>query len=532
VALRREVLPEVIDRRSCRSRGAAAQGVNAQSRPGRWTPAIVFGAWALVMGLWAVANPLMTGPDEPQHIINAVAVAHGQVGRATVGSPIGRRFLVDVPDYVVQERRNACTAFHPNITAACQRPRPARAGMSAALTQFNNYPALYYAVVGSATYATSGLPAFVAMRVLSVLLCAAMLTAATSFLLWSRWRRRVLLGLAAGITPMTLFLTGVVNDSGFEITAGVAAYAGAIHLCTVTRPTRRARVLFAVVCLCFANARAPDVVFLPAIVVIVAVVTGARATPWWRPLRAGAVWVPVLAADLLGLVYLVVFGPPNLLGRRPVQPVGFWAAAHVSLHGLSLHGHEVIGVFGWLDTPVPAPVSTLWLVAVGCLAVNAARRRAVRALVVSGLLPIICVLGATLVEARSYNVVGLYVQTRYMLPLLAGIPLLLLVRGGPDPSLRIVILSCLAAGDLLAFQQELRRYTVGLSGPLFPRHAAWEPALPWPVLATAYLTLVVTAVSLGLRGSRAARKSTDLFGDQPQTSGQAVMDTALTHDLT
>ncbi len=95
-----------------------------------------------------------------------------------------------------------------------------------------------------------------------------------------------------------------------------------------------------------------------------------------------------------------------------------------------------------------------------------------------------------------------------------------------------MILSCLAAGDLLAFQQELRRYTVGLSGPLFPRHAAWEPALPWPVLATAYLTLVVTAVSLGLRRSRAARKSTDLFGDQPQTSGQAVMDTALTHDLT
>ncbi len=52
----------------------------------------------------------------------------------------------------------------------------------------------------------------------------------------------------------------------------------------------------------------------------------------------------------------------------------------------------MIGVFGWLDTPVPAPVSTLWLVAVGCLAVNAARRRAVRALIVSGLLPIICVL--------------------------------------------------------------------------------------------------------------------------------------------
>jgi len=277
----------------------------------------------------------MTGPDEPQHIVNAVAVAHGQVGRATVGSPIGRRFLVDVPDYVVQERRNACTAFHPNITAACQRPRPARAGMSSALTQFNNYPALYYAVVGSATYATSGLPAFVAMRVLSVLLCAAMLTAATSFLLWSGWRRRALLGLTAGITPMTLFLTGVVNDSAFEITAGVAAWAGAIHLCTVTKPTRRARVLFAVVCLCFANARAPDVAYLPAIVIIVAVVTGARATPWWRPLGAGAVWVPVLAADLLGLVYLVVYGPqtssaavPSTRSGSGLQPTSACTGCH------------------------------------------------------------------------------------------------------------------------------------------------------------------------------------------------------------
>src|SRR5262245_40661137 len=64
-----------------------------------WTSFVLL---ALLGGLWAFANPPFAAPDEPAHVIHAVALDHGQL----TGKEVSRRRLrelrlTDRQDYLI-----------------------------------------------------------------------------------------------------------------------------------------------------------------------------------------------------------------------------------------------------------------------------------------------------------------------------------------------------------------------------------------------------------------------------------------------
>jgi Mn2+/Fe2+ NRAMP family transporter len=113
------------------------------------------------------------------------------------------------------------------------------------------------------------------------------------------------------------------------------------------------------------------------------------------------------------------------------------------------------------------------------------------------------VLGVTGREAlrSATNADGAFWQGSYTLPLAVGMPILAAFalaateRGRELVGSRFVLVVGLVVSfaQLLAFAQNLRRYTVGIKGPIaYFQHAQWNPPLPSLVLTVAY-ALAVTA---------------------------------------
>jgi hypothetical protein len=160
----------------------------------------------------------------------------------------------------------------------------------------------------------------------------------------------------------------------------------------------------------------------------------------------------------------------------------------------------MIGRFGWLDTPAPTLTWLPWLAAVGFfvfLALMWARRRDVVVLV--GLLVAIILVPALLESSQYDNVGGFFWQGRYTLPLAVGLPILATIvlasteRGRRFANRRLLfaIGIVVSVAHVLAFAQNLRRYSVGYDGPIqFWKNPQWSPPVS-PALLTIGYTIVV-----------------------------------------
>jgi hypothetical protein len=164
--------------------------------------------------------------------------------------------------------------------------------------------------------------------------------------------------------------------------------------------------------------------------------------------------------------------------------------------------HQMVGVFGWLDTRVPGATFFFWLLALGGLAALAlafASARFAWSLLAAAAATVVL---PVLVEAFGAREAGYIWQGRYSLPLAVGVPLLAGIGIGGAEAARglgrrvpMILAVGLAAGQVLAFAQGLRRYAVGADGPVwFFGDARWEPPVPSPLLILLYG--VVVAVTL------------------------------------
>jgi len=160
---------------------------------------------------------------------------------------------------------------------------------------------------------------------------------------------------------------------------------------------------------------------------------------------------------------------------------------------------EAVGLFGWLDTPLPGPAIGLWLfVAItiigGALLVG---RRADRWTIVGSLFAIVVVAYvtyATVFYPIDGNIQGRHLLPMFMIvPILAGVTLAehLRLTGRADAAGRLaaVVGVTMAVLQLLSLLVNGRRYAVGLDGPIwFVPSAEWSPRFgwwPWFVVATA-----------------------------------------------
>ncbi len=437
---------------------------------------------------WSLATPLFASPDETWHVIRAASVARGELlGRVPPHEPNGQ-LLVKVPAIFESSNNAACFAFQPDVTANCLTFAGSTRDREIA-TSAGRHPPFYYAVVGGPSlFFPSGFGVRL-MRVLTALIAAALLASAVTVILSIPSRRLAALGMAVAVTPMALFLNGVVNPSSVEIAAGILLWtAGAVLVLDAPSRIQPMLVTLVGVASCtLALARQLGPLWLLIIGVILASLGSRSAIQALLRSRRFLLWVAAAtASSLVQVIWVVSVGTLDASNANTpgVQHAGVGTLIRGSVGRAFIYFRELIGIFGWRDTAPPSIVLIIWTAAIGgivVLAVWLGNRRSTRAIVAIGLLTFILPVCFEVLDAHK---AGYFWQGRYTLPLAVGIPIIAAVTSArSEASVRLdtgrlawTFAIGLGAAHLFAFGQALRRYTVGANGNLnFFFGTPWSP---------------------------------------------------------
>lgn len=454
-----------------------------------WAFAIVFVPAFLAIASWSLAMPRYSGPDEPSHVMHAAAVVRGQ----WVGTPISQLpgfTLVRIPtpfgSGIAQEK---CFQSPPTTPASCQPPWPTTSTVMPAATYTGRYPPLYYAIVGLPTLVASSEPAFYAMRLLSALISALFIGLAGAVAaVWSR-NRMLALAILLAATPMALYSAAVVNPSGLEICAALCLWVAGVVLVRerLDDPPAGLVVIVAVSAAALALSRPISPLWLGIIgVALLAAATDARrAIALVRASRLVQVALGSLASvTVLAVAWIVAvhaFDVQRGLVSLPAHASAFDVLnASVRREGVWLK--EMVGIFGSHETLAPLATYVIWwtLVATLCIAAVVLGRR--RDVVVLLALVATCGIVPIAIQFLHARDLGIVWQGRYTLPAAVGIPVLgSVIVGGATmpPRLRhhaeVVAVLAVIVASFLAFAEALRRYAVGVDGPIVFVHPKWQP---------------------------------------------------------
>lgn len=472
----------------------------------RWL--VTFVLVALPSLLWVVASPLSSGPDEPAHIIRAVSVAQGEVlGQPLAGEPDGPTTIVRIPSGVADLPQPACYTSKPEVPASCfagtlgdTGGTPLAGGDVAARTTSGRHQPFYYGLAGiPLAIDQTGPEGTYLARGLSALVCAAFLASALVLAGGAPRPALAVLGTLAAMTPMAVYLTGVVNPNALEAAAAACLWVALLRLArapgapaVLPRGAVHAAGLAGVV---MTLTRPVSALWLGIAVAVAAVVARPEALSGLLRSRSAWAWAGVGALTAgASAAWLVVVGNPILV-FPPEQPLPYGAALQVTLDRTALNVEQLIGQFGWLDVRLPAPVLWTWMAVTGVVVLAAvAARRWWRATVVLGLVAATVVVPAA-IEALRYNDLGIVWQGRYTLPLAMGVPILagLTAADARHPLRRLEAVAgplvlVLGAVHVIGFTVALRRYTVGInSAQDFLNAADWVAPLPALVLLLSFL---------------------------------------------
>ena len=464
---------------------------------------------------WSFATPIGAAPDEPAHIVQAVAIVRGQFNEPTHRSGFGLIASARVPAWAADTLQpcfvtaDEVTHFaQTGIVAACPDTLSDATQSAIAATQFSNAPPLYYLVVGIPSLFLSGASALYAMRLVSGLLNAGLVALGISLLVRYYPRRTPLIGVLIALSPMVLFLMAVVSSSGLEISSGFATWCGG--LCIVEHPhlPRALAIWTAVAAVLLVLSRPTSPLDAVIITVVLALLIG------WQGLRQRLnpdlvpLWSPVLVAAIVAGGFFVVFGPPHLTGVRPTHPAGLLSNMWTNLRFSGVRLRQCIGDFGWLDTPVPTWVVIVWTSCVGgltalALTLSAPCRRA---------LPILALLILAMPDALyapQMNTIDLNWQGRYWLPVVVGFPLVAstfewrsrrrryqrINRQWVAPALLLGLVLVLFAAQVASFLRALTRYEIGL-GVRAGTPTTWLPPGGHYLVVVAFVVGAVLTLAL------------------------------------
>lgn len=459
---------------------------------GTWTAtSLVF---LVLSGLWSLATPIPSGPDEPTQYVKAAAVAHGTItGDRRPGFPPGTVLVRVLGTFVMYGPGTDCYYRHPDVPAGCTvSPGPDQT-VRATTTYIGGYPPLYYALTGLPSLVSGQPLARRAMRAVSSLLSAVLLgLAMTATVTWSR-SRWMLVGAALTVTPTAVYLASVLNPNGLEISAAAAAWTAGVLLVFdhADHPPPALVAVFTGSSVVLALTRPLSPLWVAGIIVALAAVGPAAAR---RLLDAAAmrVGLAVTAVVTVAAAAYVVANDSLAIEKFPLPPgLSDLQVAALVLGRIPLHVRSLVGQFGAPEFTAPALAVVVWVVGVGalvCTAVSIGQRweAAVLALVVVAVL-VVLPFAAAFPSART---AGLAWQGRYQYPPAAGIPLVAAAvvgrAGARMGRAGTIVVAAVVTGHLATFYWVLRRYTVGL-GPFANAFArvpgGWEPPLPSVLLA-------------------------------------------------
>lgn len=465
--------------------------------------------WVLIGATWAFASPAFSVPDEPAHVIRAVSVAGGQVlgDREVVTYPgppvvtkVEHEVTVPLP-FTVADIAPVCFIFG-NDTADCANPLPAAEGEGTARTTAGAYQPAFYAAVGWPMQVLEANDGLIAARLVHVLLGSLLLAAAFATA-WDLGGRLFMAVLALGVTPVVPYLLGSVNPNGLEIAASTALWAGALGLVLRAQARYAAITTTALAVLAWTRPLSPLIAVGILVVVMAAAASPSRLRGLRRPLVAvcGAIALATLAG---ALAWIQAAGSTDAFVGSPDPSLTGVTVLHASLARTIPRLAEMVGLLGWLDTPLPAWLVAAWggvaLVVLGlALRVGWWRDRLVVAAMVGAVL--VMPIGAELLQAAD---LGLFWQGRYTLPVAVGLAVLcgwVLSRSGRLPAHleRTVVAAAAvlsAVGHATAQVVAMARYSLapGSRSPAW----LWRPGWEGPLAdVTVGILLLLGALAVG-----------------------------------
>ena len=470
---------------------ATVQGAMADRRqPRRWNVRNfllflwIFLAVALLVGSWSLSTPLGASPDAPSNVNQAAAAVRGQLDNAQVISPFGKVGVVRIPKWASNEQPE-CFYLRSSVPAGCSPSIGTNTRTVQAFTQFGHYPPLYYLIVGVPTLLAIGSGALYGMQLTGALVDAAFIALGLFLLARYHPRRLPLLGALVALAPMVLFVGAVVNSSGLETAAAFAAWCGG--LCVVTRKTvPLALAILTAFAFFFLILSRPLSPVNAVVILVVLGVTGgwSRTRELLHDPNVRLIWASAVVATIVAGVSLALIGSPTLLGAGVKPPLSLAGSVWLTLRHTGGRLGQLIGNFGWLDTPVPSGVIAIWTSAVvGLLAYGAVASRVGRRAL--PLLALAILAMPVVFESPRVNTVGPYWQARYWLPLAVGLPLVATsivpvkrIAKAVPPMVQlvgsVVAGTALAVAQIAAFLTALHRYETGLGAkPGTP--VVWTP---------------------------------------------------------
>jgi len=454
-----------------------------------WAEWIAFAIVILGIIGFALSSPRFASPDEEAHQATAWYVTE-------YGMPPKAEDRFEVPTIF---RDGACFATNGRQDASCMPPRE---GGYTELVRVLNYPPPYYWVTGAGQRAAEALSsdAWLDMggRAASFLLNVSGLVLLA--LLVRRHYRQWGTYLLLIATPMAAFLWATVNPSGWEITAGLLfAYffarawwdnendqAGATRWLPL--------VAIAISSVLFASARHSAVVWMAGVIIAI-VATGRSLLPRSKQWR-------VLAASVPGFLFAVGWQLTHPAVHRLNNPDYVENPRAIDFAHYFLQIEEVlpdrlrqmVGVLGWLDTPVPQWMFFLvvlgWAAFIGLLF---ARTRIPVLFLVVGFLGVFLV--PTVFEMLRWNDWPYWYQGRITLPFAIPFLFLLLLKYAHKAPRAASALS-LVTGLVLTFMvwQNLMRYSFGIWDYIPERWS--DPAISTPAFWLTYLCIALMLAGL------------------------------------
>lgn len=491
----------------------AARGVRERGW-GRlfWVPFAVFAALGV---LWSLASPVFSVPDENAHATKAIAQLRGEVIGETV--PGVKHIVVRLPEGYEYSPQILCFATQKGVPAGCASELGDEGGQDWFNTWVGAYNPIYYELVGWPSLFFEGNAGVYGMRIISAILCAALLAWAFRASAGNANARWMPLGVVFAAAPMSMYLAGSVNPNGLEVAAAVAVWAGTLRLLESFTPSAESSGLsrrelwtgVALASVLLANARATGPLWLAVVVGLCFTVAG---WPRVRALLTTASSYGWAAAIVVGGLFSIgwTLSGGSLsnqaeLSDAPLVNGTFLQGFTHTIRATPDYIQQAIGYFGWFDTDLPVWVYWFFVAAVTVPLVLAFTTISRRGVVVLGLVVLAAIAVPALVQGYGVHQTGIIWQGRYGLFLYLGVGIVagwLLDRSAGRveflaPRIGLVSSGLLGLYGLLAFWLVLSRYVVGLA-PLGQMLVApqWQPPLGWLSLTLAYMLVTVAGVLL------------------------------------
>jgi hypothetical protein len=480
------------------------------------TSAILFGLCAV----WSFATPINATDDEGSQIIRAVSVARGELFGTTLTAASARKFPTQAfplavceaffleGDFSKQAATNRCVEVYSVVTVprrfanwpfpsncntnfevpdSCPTQLRGADGPAQAITYDGHFPPLYYAIVGLPSLVTQTDAAVYAMRLASGALTAILVGLSIALAAFWSARKLLVLGVAVAATPMVFVFGSTINPSALEMSAALCAWTSALLLVLgySDQPPPSLIVACTAASIALVLSRPVSALWLAIIAGFCAALRPAAIRSLLQDRRARIGSIAVAVAAVAAVVYVLLDHSLKLGPATP--PVSATTSGltilEKSFGSASAWFDQFAGAFG-LGGPDAIPplvgivmlafaIGTVFLVGV----VTAERRR----VVVLGLLLLVACLLPVLIESSQVRYDGFDWFGRVSYPLYCGVIVMaaaiaevpaLPLRAHRSPiegaqQRLVVVVACLVGGSqFLDVLWAIRRYVVGLSGPL------------------------------------------------------------------